>query len=137
MTYLNKKGLTLTEIMIGIVLFLIFLIPLWNLYIHRYGIIQVSKDELLTNIVSACLISEFSNKPYTQLITLSKDHPNGIEQKNIYDTVIKAKIDFNAVLNPADLYDYVEVKIILTQRILKPKVRIIEYKYSIVVPRHF
>ena len=137
MTYLNQKGLTLIEIMIGIVLFLIFLIPLWNLYIHSYGVIQVSKDELLTNIVSACLISEFSNKTFPQLLKLKKKYPKGVEQDNVYGTLIKAKIDFTTLLNPSDLYDYVEIKINLSQRVLKPKVKLIEYRYSVIVPRHF
>lgn len=134
---LTESGLTLTEIMIGLVIFLVFLIPIWNLYIHSYGVIQVSKDELLTNIVSACLISEFSNKTYTQLIKLNKDYPTGLVQNNIYDTVIEAKVEFIPNISPVDLYDYVEVKIQLNQRVLKPKPKIITFDYSVVVPRHF
>ena len=133
----RKRGLTLAEIMIAIVIFLIFLIPIWNLYIQSYGNIQVSKDEMITNVVSACLVSEFSAKPYATLLELGKQHPNGVKQQKIYGTQVDVEVLFNHQAAATDLYEYVEVKIHLSQQVLKPKPQLLEYKYSVVVPRYF
>ena len=129
----KKRAISILECLIGMTIFLIAIFPIWDLMNSAYGTINVTNDDLVANIVSTCLISEYGNKDYVELSGMIPSSP--LSENNIYDTNINAEVIITKKTSELNYYDFIEIEIKLKQKVIKPKPKINEFKYTVSVPR--
>ncbi len=131
----KKNAFTILECLIGMTIFLLAIIPLWELMQSSFSNITVTNDDLVVNIVSSCLISEFSNKSYIELEDLRNTLTLPYTESKIYDTDIDVVLTITPKTAESNYYDFMEIGIKLKQKVRKPKLKIKEYNYTVMVPR--
>lgn len=133
----TKRSVSIVECLVGMVIFIVAIMPLWTLMNDSYGQITVTVDDLMISIASSCLVNEISTMSFPELEKIMAKNIY-IGKKNIYGI---EDLDVTIALKPVDsadndmLYDFINVTITFIQMRKKPKLQERKFHYNIVVPR--